>query len=215
MFLIIGFAAFAISAQITAIADDDDIQNWNDVNLTVVVNKKIDLYFPLTLRFDKNISRVNQERAGAGIVFKPTKSIAVTPFYSYIRSRNSAGRFRIENRFHLRFVYRFQFKKFGLSHRSQYEYRFRPTGNLWRYRPSITLEKELPKDIASGLKVFITEEPFYESASRRFSRNRLSFGINKALTKKLSLDIYYLRQDDNFSHPGLVHVIGTAWKIKL
>ena len=217
-FLLIVLCCIASSAahsQTAIVTDDDDVQSWNDISFTVAVNKKVDIYVPVTFRFGKNISRLNEGRIGAGIVLKPNKAFAFTPFYTFIRSRNSAGKFRTESRVSLRFVYKFPVKNFGLSHRSQFEYRFRSTGNLWRYRPSITIEKELPKKFVSGLKVFATEEPFYESASGRFSRNRLSFGLNKVLTKKLSVDIYYLRQGDSFSHPGTIDVIGTSWKVKL
>lgn len=215
LIVLVGIISFASHAQTTTVTDDDDVQSWNDVNFTVAVNKKLDLYFPVTFRFTKNISRFNEGRIGAGVALKPNKAAALTPFYTFIRYRNSAGEFRTENRISLRFVYKFPVKNFGLSHRSQYEYRFRSTGNLWRYRPSITFEKELPKKFASGLKVFVTEELFYESASGRFSRNRVSFGLNKTLNKKLSVDIYHLRQDDNFSHPGTINVIGTSLKVKL
>ena len=213
LLLIISLLHSPASTQTTT--DNDDLQSWNDISFTVALNKSVDLYFPITFRFDDNIGRFREGRVGGGAVFKSKKGFTFTPFYTFIRARNSAGIFRTENRVTLRGVYKFPIKTFGLSHRSQFEYRFRPAGNLWRYRPSITIEKELPKSIASGLKLFVTEEPFYESATKRFSRNRLSFGLNKVLTKKLSLDIYYLRQDDNFSHPSLIHVIGTSWKIKL
>jgi len=73
----------------------------------------------------------------------------------------------------------------------------------------------LPEKWIRGLKVYVTDEPFYDSAYDRFSRNRLTFGVNKTLSKKLSVDFYYLRQDDRNSHPAVIHVIGTGWKIKL
>lgn len=202
-------------SQTTAPPDNDDLQLWNDTSVTVAVDKKIDLYFPLTFRWTKDLTRFNEGRVGFGIAYKPTKAIAVTPFYSFIRYRNSAGQFRTENRYQLRFIYKFPTKGFGLSHRSQIEYRVRPGANTWRYRPSITIEKELPKGFIPGLKIFATEEPFYDSASGRFSRNRFSVGFNKTVTKKVSFDIYYLLQGDNHSSPGTVNVIGTGLKIKL
>lgn len=211
-FVTIWFALHAASAQS---ADNDDFQSWNDVNFTFTVNKKLDLFFPTTIRVAENPGRVSEGKIGAGIVVKPYNALSISPFYSFIRARNSAGLLKTEHRFHLRFVYRFPTAKFGLSHRSQIEYRKRSTNDSWRYRPSITLEKALPERFARGFKVFVTEEPFYDSVSGRFSRNRLSFGIIKSISKHLSLDIYYLRQDDNFSNPGLVQVIGTAWKVKL
>lgn len=211
----VGLAFVAASAQITAILDDDDIQSWNDVGVTVGVNKNIDLYFPVTFRFTRDVSRFNEGRIGAGVVIKPSENFSITPIYTFIRVRNSRRVFTTENRLSLAFGYRFPVKRFSLSHRSQFERRFRATGNTWRYRPSITIGKELPENFVPGLKVFATEEPFYDSASQRFSRNRVTFGVNKTLTKNLSLDLYYMRQDDNFSTPGLLHVIGTTWKVKL
>jgi len=35
------------------------------------------------------------------------------------------------------------------------------------------------------------------------------------LTKNLQLDVFYLRQNDGFSRPGDLNVIGTAWRIRL
>jgi Protein of unknown function (DUF2490) len=195
--------------------DNADIQSWNDVQVSVKLNKNVDLFSVATMQFQKNLTQVKDGRFAIGVTLKPSDKLSITPFTTLLRFRRSSGEFRTEYRFSLRAVYRFPAKRFGLSHRSQIEYRFRPGANSWRYRPSLTVEKAIPKSLVSGLKIFATEEPFYDSASGRFSRNRFSVGVNKVLSEKLSLDIYYLRQGDNFSNPGTVHVIGTAWKIKL
>lgn len=202
-------------AQSAPVVDDGDIQMWNDVNVTIALNKKVDIYVPFTIRLYRDVQRVSEARVGSGFVFHVNKAIAITPFYTFIRYRNAAGQFRTENRLNGRFVYKFPTKGFALSHRSQYEYRFRPTGNLWRYRAAITIEKPLPKKWVHGVKLFATEEPFYESNSGRFSRNRISFGVNKDLSAKVSVAVYYLHQGDNFSHPSSINVIGTNWKVNL
>jgi hypothetical protein len=119
-----------------------------------------------------------------------------------------------EHRLNFRATYRFPFKKFGFSHRSWVERRLRQPRNSWRYRPSLTFEQDIKKIIPDA-RVFVTEEIFYDSILKRFSRNRFSIGINKALTKNLQLDIFYLRQNDGFSRPGGLNVIGTAWRIRL
>ncbi|MEO7674195.1 MAG: DUF2490 domain-containing protein, partial [Pyrinomonadaceae bacterium] len=115
----------------------------------------------------------------------------------------------------LRAVYKFPVKSFGLSHRSWFEYRIRGVGNTWRYRPSLTFDQDIPKKLVPKAKFYITEEIFYDSATSKFSRNRFTAGITKALSKQLSLDLYFMRQNDGFSHPGDLNVIGTSWKIKL
>lgn len=197
------------------IVDEDDTQSWNEFQLTVPMSKQMDFYLAATARFGDNVSRITDQRLSLGFVYKPHKSWSLMPFYQNISARNSRGRFRTEHRLNLRVGYRFPFKKFGLSHRSTFEYRMRSPQNSWRYRPSLTFEKELPEKFIPGAKIFLTEEIFYDSLLRKFSRNRLTAGMTKTLTKKLALDVYYMRQNDGFSRPGDLNVIGTTWKLRL
>jgi len=207
--------AFLVPVIVRAqVADADDNQSWNDVQLTVPVNERFDFTSSGTLRFGKNITRLNDRRIAVGFVYKPNNSWSFQPFYWNIVARNAVGRFRAEHRLNLRVGYRFPFKRFGLSHRSWIERRLREPRNSWRYRPSLTFEKGIEK-IVPGARIFVTEEVFYDSILKRFSRNRFSVGINKTLTGKLSLDVFYLRQNDGFSRPGDLNVIGTSLKIKL
>ena len=195
-------------------ADTDDNQSWNDVQLTVPINEKFDFTLTGTFRFGKNVTRLNDRRIAVGFVYKPNKSWSFQPFYWNIVARNASGRFLMEHRLNFRVGYRFPFKRFGLSHRSWFERRLREPRNSWRYRPSLTFEKDINKIIPDA-KVFATEEVFYDSILKRFSRNRFSIGISKTLTKKLSLDVFYLRQNDGFSRPGDLNVIGTTWRVRL
>ncbi|MGI8638976.1 MAG: DUF2490 domain-containing protein [Pyrinomonadaceae bacterium] len=214
IFLLILYLALLISsANAQTNQDNDDYQSWNDVQITVPMTEKFDFFLQGTFRFGNDISRLNDRRIAVGYVYKPSKSLSISPFYWNIVARNSSGRFRQEHRLNLRITYRFPFKKFGLSHRSGFEYRIRQPRNSWRYRPSLTFEKGIEKIIPKS-KFFATEEIFYDSILKKFSRNRFSVGINRTLTKNLSLDIYYMRQNDGFSVPGDLNVIGTSWRIK-
>jgi len=210
--------AFAVSASAvaqTAPADDEDTQQWNDVQVTIPVHPKVDLAILTTFRFGQNVSRLTEGRVGGGVIFKLNKGFTISPGYLYIESRNTAGAFRTEHRYSIRSTYKFPVKKFGLSHRSQYEYRVRGSGNSWRYRPSLTFEKVLPDKLIGKAKLLVTEELFYVSTTGKFSRNRISVGVNKEISKHLTLELYYLRQNDGFSHPGDLNVVGTSWKIRL
>jgi Protein of unknown function (DUF2490). len=204
-------AAFA-RAQETPEAEDN--QFWNDLQMTVPMTKEADFFIQMTARFDKNAARYNEGRFGIGFVLKPTKTFSVSPFYLNIQARGSNGKFRREHRLNLRATYRLPVRGFALAHRSGFEYRIRQPRNSWRYRPSLTFEKGIEK-IIPGAQFFVTEEIFYDSQLKKFSRNRFTAGINKSLNKNLSLDVYYMRQNDGFSRPGDLNVIGTSWKVKL
>jgi hypothetical protein len=207
--------AVSVTAYAQNVPDDSDFQSWNDLQITAPLAKNLDLYTVTTIQFGGNLSNVDNTRFGAGVTIKPAKGLSITPFVTFISRRNSSGNYRYEYRHTLRGVYKYQFEHFALAHRSQFEYRARPGRNTWRYRPSVTVEKALPKSFVPGLKVFVTEEPFYDSASGWFSRNRISAGVTKSLNKKLSVDVYFLHQGDNFSTPGTINVIGTAFKLAL
>ncbi len=204
----------SVGAQ-TAQPDDEDVQQWNDLQFSVPLNKKVELLLQTTLRFGKNITNITEGRVGGGLSIKLNPSLSISPTYTYIESRNTAGRFVTEHRYSLRGTYKFPTRSFGLSHRSIYEYRVRSAGNSWRYRPSLTFEKALPENFIPKAKFFVTEEIFYVSTTKKFSRNRFSLGISKTVNSHLTLDVYYLRQNDGFSHPGDLNVLGTSWKFHL
>ncbi len=211
--ILICFAALFADSQTTT--DDEDVQSWNDVQLTVPINERFDFYTSFTARFGKNISRLNEARYAAGIVYHPNKAWSFQPFYWFIDARNSRSQFRREHRYSLRVSYHLPFKKISLTHRSLFEYRRREPQNSFRYRPSIMFDKDIPKNIIPKAKFFISEEVFYDSILNKFSRNRTSIGIMKTLTKKLSVDIYYMRQNDGYTHPGDLNVIWLTWKVRL
>ena len=216
LIIIFGTFASAVSGQIVASAlDEDDVQYWNDIQLTVPLGKRVDFVTKQTLRFGQNVTKLVEGRIAIGAAIKLTKSISVAPTYTFIKARNALGRFRIENRLSLAGSYKFPFKKVTLTHKSTYERRLRSLRNTWRFKPMLTLEKEIPKNIIPRAKFFMSDEVFYDSATDRFSRNRFSIGITKTVTKQLALDIYYMRQNDGTTRPGDLNVIGTLWKVKL
>lgn len=191
------------------------MESWNDVEITIPVSKRFEINTLTTVRFDKKITRDDSYRFSVGVTAKPNNSLSVTPFITFISGRGSNGKFRYEYRSAIALRYRLPVRSVDLMHRSQIEHRSRPGKNSWRYRPSIRLEKQIPESLAKGTSVFLVEEPFYDSGSGRFSRNRLSIGIGKDLSERLKLEVYYLFQGDDHSAPGSVHVLGTGLKIRL
>jgi hypothetical protein len=210
--LLIGALAAFAGAQ--TLLDEEDLQSWNEVQFTAPITNYLEFYSSVTMRFGKNITRLHDGRFAFGFNWKPNKSWTITPFYWHIAARNSVGRFRTEHRLNLRIGYKFPIKKFDLSHRSTFEKRYRAAGNSWRYRPSLTFAKDIPKKFIPDAKWYLTEEIFYDSLLHRFSRNRFTAGITKILNKHLSVDLYYMRQNDGLTRPGDLNVIGTTWKVK-
>lgn len=208
-------SALCISAAGQTIVGLDDNQSINDLQVSVPITGRVDLLVLAMARFGGNMTDLSETRIGSGVSVRIGKGVSVSPTYQFIQVRAANGTFRPEHRYSLRASYKFPFKRFGLTHRSTYEYRVRSSGNSWRYRPSLTFQKELPKALIPKASLFITEEPFYVSTTRRFSRNRFSVGVSKTINAHLTLDIYYMRQQDGVSRPGDLNVLGTGWRIRL
>lgn len=215
LFVLILISAKVIYAQGQAGPDRADNQSINDLQVSVPLTKGVDLLVLAMGRLGGNMTDLSEARVGGGISIKIGKGVSVSPIYLNIQQRAANGKFRTEHRYSLRGTYRFPFKKFGLSHRSTFDFRVRSSGNSWRYRPSLTFQKALPKSFIPKASVFITEEAFYDSRSRRFSRNRFSVGVSKTINSHLTLDVYYMRQQDGVSRPGDLNVLGTAWRVRL
>jgi hypothetical protein len=194
---------------------EGDFQSWNDVQLTIPLSPKVDFQTQFTARLGKNATRLNDGRFLAGLVYKPHKSFSINPFYWSIWARNAMSVFRFESRYSLRATYRFPVNPVGLSHRSQFEYRLRGPAKSWRYRAALNLEKDLPQKFISKAKFFIADEVFYDSVPGRFWRNRFSIGINKVINNDLTLDLFYMRQNDGLSRPGDLHTIWTVLRVKI
>ncbi|HQZ83477.1 MAG TPA: DUF2490 domain-containing protein [Pyrinomonadaceae bacterium] len=213
---------FALFFSIPAIAsaqtapDRSDTQSWNDLQLTVPLSKKVDFVTKLSLRFGSNVTKLAENRILFGFAFKPAKNLTVTPFYWQVHSRNPTTRkFSAEHQLDVAAVYRLPVGKYGLTHRSTYEYRIRTSGNSWRYRALAGIDRSLPEKWIKDTKVFTTAEVFYDSKPRKWTRTRFTVGISSKITKQLSLDVFYTRQNDGYSRPGDLNVIGTTWKVRL
>lgn len=216
LFFTILFSAAAVAAfsQSATVIDDEDLQSWNDIQLTVAMAKKVDFVTKASLRFGRNITTLVDGRYQVGFAFKTFGRFTIAPSYTFVRARNTSGHFRTEHRPTLSATYRFPIKQFGLSHRSTIERRLRRPADIWRYRALLAFEKNLPANVLRDAKFFIGNEVFYDNVTHKFYRNRFNAGVTKTLSGNLSLDIYYLRQNDSFSRPGDLHVIGTTWKFR-
>jgi hypothetical protein len=204
---------FSVVAQTSA--SQTDTQEWNDVQIAVPVTKEIEFNILGTIRFGRNVSRPVDERIGVGTTIRLGQYFSFAPSLLHIGMQPFAGRRVWENRLSFPLTARFKVGKFRLSDRNLFERRYRsPSVDASRYRNRFQVEHPLGPD-RMKLSMFVADEVFYDWSVNDWVRNRLSIGISGPLNKNLTVDIYYLRQNDGRAVPGDLHVIGTTWRIKL
>jgi hypothetical protein len=204
-------ASIAGSAQVL---DRSDTQNWNDVYLTVPVTGPFDVILQGTIRNGRNISRPVDERLGLGLSFRAGKYVTVVPNYLYIGMQPFEGRRIFENRLSLLTAVRFPVGRFTITDRNLFERRIRRPLNSTRYRNRLQIERPIgPKD--HKLSLYVSDEIFYDWTFDAWVRNRAAIGVSKVVNQHMTVELYYMRQNDSHSVPGNLHVIGTGWRFKL
>ena len=189
-----------------------DTQSWNDIQLSAALSKKIDFNLVGTFRFGDNIRKLVDRRVAVGFTFKAGKYLLFAPSYTNISTNSPTGRGATENRLSFASTVRAPFGKLVISDRNLFERRWRAI-NATRYRNRLQFEHpfEIGK-FAFGL--FASDEVFYDWSVNHWVRNRFLVGASKPLNKRLTLDVYFMRQNDGRTHPGDLDIIGTILRIK-
>lgn len=192
----------------------EDTQNWNEVQLILPFGEKVDLVLLGELRVGRNLSRPVDERAGIELAFKPNKYLTIAPSYRRIATQPVEGRSGRENRFTLTATVAVPFKGFTISDRNRVDRRLRSTGDTTQYRNRLRVEHPFTTG-GTKFTAFVSDEVFYDSRERAWIRNRFAAGASREFSERFALEVYYLRQNDGFSRPGDLHVIGTSLRVRL
>ncbi len=189
-----------------------DTQSWNDFQLSAPLSKKIDFNLVGTFRFGDNIQKLVDRRVAVGFTFKAGKYLLFAPSYTNISTNSPTGRSATENRLSFASTVRVPFGKQIISDRNLFERRWR-TINATRYRNRLQFEH--PFNIGKfAFGLFTSDEVFYDWSFNHWVRNRFIVGGSKTINKKLTLDVYFMRQNDGRTHPGDLNIIGTILRIK-
>ncbi len=205
-----------VAAQMPPPAPRSEMQNWNDVQLTVPINKKVDVVINGALRIGRGMSRPVNGRGGVGIAFKLHPRFTFTPGYLYVAHHPSRGRNNDDHRLLLNGTIRFPVGRFTISDRNLYEYLFRHSlPNSSRYRNRLQVERAVSIGDDLSFNVFVANEVWYDIGQKGWTRNRFSTGVSRRLNRHLVGEVYYLRQSDGRARPGSLNVIGTAMRFNL
>jgi hypothetical protein len=212
-FVIVFLLFFGASPFAQTAPDRDDNQIWHETVLGVPLTSKFTLSFNLVPRFSVDQKIFTDARAGAGLSFKANKNVTLGSAYLYRFTETTGNRKNYENRIIAYLTLAKNFGKYNFSDRNQYEYQARNSrGDKWVYRNRLQIEREA-KINNFAFKPFASAEVFYDSLAEKFSRLRVVGGAGKKLNKLLTLDVYYLRQQDATTRPGDLNVFGTTLRV--
>lgn len=207
--------AVCASAQTAASQPRDDNQFWNETQMVVWSNEKNESVVSVFFRAGREGLRPTDARIGFSHTYKPSKYLSLTGGYLYRYGEPIRNRKNYESRFIAAATINIPLHyKFKLADRNQYEYKMRNSRpDTWDYRNRLRAEREITVK-NTKITPFGFGEIFYNERDGWY-RTRFAVGLHKQLTKKLTGEIFYLRQNDGVNHPGNFNVLGTFLKIHL
>jgi hypothetical protein len=192
------------------LATDSDNQLWSEIHTTTALNSYFDFVANGQLRFGDDISDLIQESLQVGFNVKVCDYLTISPTYHYINNDPADGSNSHEDRAAVLATVHFPLAGFHVSVGNEYEYRLRdPQTDSWRYRPRLTIEHPIGPS-PWNLSAYLFGEGFYDSEDSRFVRSRAYAGIRKKLMQNVTLDLYYMRQDEYVTNPDDLNVVGIA-----
>jgi len=107
--------------------------------------------------------------------------------------------------------YEWSFAGVSFSDRNRAENLIGIPGDPWRYRNRVLID--YPVTSLGPIKtLFASDEVFFDFGHDQWSRNRAQFGVVLPVQPNIQMQIYYMRQDDRFSHPGALNILGVTLK---
>jgi Protein of unknown function (DUF2490) len=192
----------------------DDAQGWMDIEETHDLRGKVQLTLNGGLRWSQDAGHLVYRRVGGGLALKVNKYLTLSPYYNFYSTDSSRVREARENRIALAATAGVPVGRWRVRDRNLIERRFLVGGRTWRYRNRLEVERSTHL-AHSHLRLFVWDEVFYDSAVSAWARNRAAIGAGKEISQRLSLDLYYLRQNDRFTRPGDLNVIGITIRAHL
>jgi hypothetical protein len=191
----------------------DDNQIWTDYQYSFPSGRRVEGVVSGTLRFGRGMEHFVHERAGALVSVKVGRFWSFAPGYSYIATQPLQGVDVRENRLHFDLGFQAALGNFLLTDRNRVERRMFPKVDYFRYRNRLAIEHPLEAG-RIRLRAFVYDEFFYDGLLEKWSRNRIAVGVTRKMSNFLSMDFYYLRQNDRYSRPGDIHALGIAFKFR-
>ena len=129
------------------------------------------------------------ETAGAAVRFRLGRYFALSPIYQFVATQYYPGIHTRENRLSINGVVSVPIK--------------------WLVLGGMAIS------VSRCRLLFAWDEAYYDRIPPAWSRNRFAAGGGKRLNSKLTIDLYFLKQNARFSRPRNINAIGVTFRIQL
>ncbi|MEJ2008905.1 MAG: DUF2490 domain-containing protein [Acidobacteriota bacterium] len=178
-----------------------DFEARTDIYTAHPVSKSTNLLLGAGLHFSRDQGNLVYRKISTGLAFHWWKFLILEPYYQYSVRDSADGSLSHENRLAFATTVGAPWKRWYVSDRNLGERRFQDTRRSWRYRNRLEFRRPIRLE-RRRLSVFVWDEVYYSSIVHKWYRNRAAVGAGRRLSRRVSVEIYYLHQNDGYSRPG-------------
>ena len=200
---------------------------WPEVDVYITVKPKVRLFLSGTVSKSVEDGELRnaqgyESQIGVHVDYIPNKHVILRTGYRYGTSVGSNSEPFKEHRLLTEQTLRHLLPgDLLLSDRNREDFRFVNGDFSFRYRNRVTLEREFHLFKGRSITPYVSEEVFYDTRYNIWNRNRFTVGVQQSLRhgplrkmllpkRQVTLDLYYMRQNDSRSEIQHVNALGAA-----
>ena len=214
-FIICVLALIVVGSRVTAQPPPPkDFQQWTNVAAAWQVKPKLTITTFGEVHFGNNVTQFDLELVSVGATYSPTRWVSLGASYLYLHANPKLSGLNHENRIYAEITFSAPaFHHLLVSDRVRPELRWEQLPDratyTQRYRNRVTLERPI-KIREKEYSPFVMWEKFYNANVEAWSRTRYYAGVTLQVGKEESVQLYFMRQNDQFSRPFHTNVIGVS-----
>ena len=195
-----------------------DLESWNSLGLKYKASDRFSIGFEQSMRFNKNISTVDQVITDVGFKIKPTPYLNLGLGLRYLADRGGNELFDYDFRFNLDAAFKHKVKRLSFQYRLRFQNRneiglSRDEGdyfkNYFRLRASAAYNiKKWKFDPVFSTEIFRDMTKY----SGGFDKLRFTLGTSYSLKKWGEVDAFYrIEQSLGTNYPKTTYIVGLGF----
>lgn len=194
-----------------------DFQSWDELDLLTRLGSRLDVTWIARMRFSENLPNPAHAVLGTDWNISAAKHWTFTPSFYSGRYRTSTDQVGYREVPMLALMPIFSGEKWTVSDRNRFGGRFDSLAAepSWFYRNRPRVDYRVGAS-EKGISFFASDEIFYFSKYRGWTRSRAAAGGHKQFNRQVGADLYYQREDSNAGNqPAHINTIALIVEVRL